>query len=1077
MLDRMYRIAVVGLPALLIALTPPHSSAAARTAQGPEVLRASGVRGGLIVHLGCGEPERIAALRANDRCLVHGLDTDAARVAKAREVLKAKGLYGPVSVDRFDGRRLPYAGDMVSLLVAEELARVPMAEAMRVLAPGGSLCVRKGASWTRTVKPRPEAMDDWTHYLHGADNNAVSNDRLVAPPRHLQWAAEPLWPRSHEYTPSMAAMVSAGGKIFYLHDDGIRGIMDKRLPERWALYARDAFNGLLLWKVPVTGWGPREWKHERHWHTPLSLPRRLVAVEKRVYVTLGYRAPVSVLDADTGAKITVFKNTHNADEILWTGGKLILRQRKIVPDYPPGAGPWNIHVRAKTGKKTSPALTRLPPAEEADQAVLAIDDATGRLLWRADCKRMVTLSLAASGKHVCYHNFEEVVCLSIQDGKELWRAKSESWPDLTGTSGSLVMHGGVVLYSGDRGLQAWDAPTGRLLWKGPRIARTTIRHPPDLFVANGLLWGGLTPQMPTGKIPHEESPNAGKPMSGKLVEGLDPKTGKVKRQLEIGALISPGHHVRCYRAKATQRFLLWPKRGVEFVDIAGGTKHERCNWFRGECSYGVMPANGLIYAPPHPCLCNLGVVLTGFNALAAQSKSKVEDPRPEGPRLEKGPAYDTIVNRQSSIVTPQDWPTYRHDPARSGCTASAVSGRLSTSWTSKLGGRLTAPVVAGGSVYVAVIDAHTLYALNGADGKVRWHYTAGARVDTPPTIHGRLVLAGCRDGWVYCLRASDGEMVWRFRAAPRQRRIVCFGQLESAWPVPGSILVQNGVAYFAAGRSGFLDGGITLYGLSPATGKVLHRHHFDGPWPDIRTNPGWTFHMEGAKADVLTTDGKSIFLMFQRFDLKLNKLPTPRAYNTAGDRSVGLHLMARNGFLDTTWFDRTSWTYSKNWSGRYFRSGAPKAGQILVFDRDTTYALQVFSSQLFMSPKFTPGTGYLLRADDNRTELRGGRRKKAKPTFSLHLPIRARAMALAGGTLFLAGAPDVLPKDDPYAALEGRRGAKLWAVSAQDGAKFAEYGLDAPPVPDGMAAVPGRLVISCIDGAVRCLAGAGTPPR
>jgi len=111
-------------------------------------------------------------------------------------------------------------------------------------------------------------------------------------------------------------------------------------------------------------------------------------------------------------------------------------------------------------------------------------------------------------------------------------------------------------------------------------------------------------------------------------------------------------------------------------------------------------------------------------------------------------------------------------------------------------------------------------------------------VDGPPTIHEGLVLFGCRDGRAYCLRATDGALVWRFRAAPEVRRIVVFGQLESSWPVRGSVLVNDGKAYFAAGRSSELDGGIHFYGLSPAIGKTLlekrvYRAEFHG---GIRSN-------------------------------------------------------------------------------------------------------------------------------------------------------------------------------------------------------------------------------------------------
>jgi hypothetical protein len=30
-------------------------------------------------------------------------------------------------------------------------------------------------------------LDEWGHYLHGPDNNAVARDTVVGPPRRFQW--------------------------------------------------------------------------------------------------------------------------------------------------------------------------------------------------------------------------------------------------------------------------------------------------------------------------------------------------------------------------------------------------------------------------------------------------------------------------------------------------------------------------------------------------------------------------------------------------------------------------------------------------------------------------------------------------------------------------------------------------------------------------------------------------------------------------------------------------------------------------------------------------------------------------
>ena len=84
------------------------------------ILDATGVKGGLIVHLGCGDGRLTAALRAGPAYLVHGLERDAAEVREARRHIRARGLYGPVSVMHWKGERLPYADNLVNLLVARD---------------------------------------------------------------------------------------------------------------------------------------------------------------------------------------------------------------------------------------------------------------------------------------------------------------------------------------------------------------------------------------------------------------------------------------------------------------------------------------------------------------------------------------------------------------------------------------------------------------------------------------------------------------------------------------------------------------------------------------------------------------------------------------------------------------------------------------------------------------------------------------------------------------------------------------------------------------------------------------------
>lgn len=1049
---------------MLCVLSPALAQTPEDKSKARQVLKATGVEGGLVVHIGCGEGKLTAALHANERYLVHGLDADPNNVRAAIDYIKSLGLYGKVSVELLRDGHLPYVDNLVNLVISENLGDVSMKEVMRVLAPGGVAYIHKDGDWIKTTKPRPDDIDEWTHFLHDASNNAVARDTQVGPPRRLKWICGPLWSRSHEFISSLCAMVSSNGRLFYIFDEGLTGVTAESIPERWMLIARDAFNGKLLWKHPLPEWGSHAWKTRALRNAPQTIPRRVVAQGDRLYIPLGNTVPVSVLDAAMGEIQTTLEQTEGTDEIRYCEGILLLCK--------------------------------------SNERVMAFDAGTTEQLWKATGK-IRPLTLAAHDGRVFYQEGLSVVSRSIMDGDELWRTPSQA-PVLL-----LVVHEGRVLLLSKNMLQALAAVSGDVLWmvKGG-VSRS------ELFVAKGQVWH----------------------WQGGRIVGRDLKTGQIATRLNTSDVFTEGHHLRCYQSKATEDFLITPNRGIEFVSITGGA-HTQNDWVRGPCRYGIMPCNGLLYVAPNPCFCYPGAKLIGFNVLApGQQKSEAGNLISE--RLKKGPSYRKISNLKSEISNDNDWPTYRHDPRRTGATSCDVPVEILPRWRIQLRGILTPPVVAGNRVYVASRNEHTLYAFDARDSDRLWQYTAAGRIDSSPTIYGDLVLFGCADGCVYCLCASDGELVWRFRAAPSNRRIIAFDQLESPWRVHGSILLKDGIAYCTAGRSTFLDGGIRIFGLDPATGNVRYETCVD-TWARTRKDAEDkpfipAYHIEGANSDILVSEGDFIFLGQYKFDLTLAEQPVPyilpgpdtktnamdlmdqpfvenmesqeeyeteqhdwqwirvhkammqnyqKTYGGAsmGDRNMGLHVFSTSGFLDDSWFNRTFWMYSATWPGYYLAHRAAKAGQLLVVGPEKTYAVQAYPSRNLQSPLFTPGEkGYLLFADKNDNEpvladyTRGvpkgiGFTRQKPPAWFKWVPVRIRAMVLAGKRLFVAGPPDVVGLSDPMAAFKGRKGALLRVYSTTDGALLAEHKLDAPPVFDGLIAANGRLYLSLEDGTILCL--------
>jgi outer membrane protein assembly factor BamB len=589
-------------------------------------------------------------------------------------------------------------------------------------------------------------------------------------------------------------------------------------------------------------------------------------------------------------------------------------------------------------------------------------------------------------------------------------------------------------------------------------------------------------------------------LDGKVV-GRDLRTGKIKKSFPADVKTFWFHH-RCHRGKATKNYLLTSRTGIEFIDIdkkTWGINH----WVRGGCLYGIMPANGLIYTPPHACACYLESKQFGLNALAPARPVTIDSTN----RLIKGPA----LGKMGDAGKTGEWPTYRHDGKRSGNASSSVPKDLTTSWTTTLDGRLSPITVAAGRVFVAQIDSHTVHAMDAKTGDTVWSYVTGARVDSPPTIYKGLAYFGSADGWVYAVQASDGQLAWRFRAAPEDRMIPFLEQLESPWPVHGSVLIQDGVLYAIAGRSMFVDGGIWFHKIDPETGNVLQTVHMDDRKPegkdDLHADVKW-LNMPVAKPDILSTDGEHLYMRSQMMTMdgkRLEMAPVGKSGHEIAPKQGpgGRHLFSPTSLLDGSYFHRSYWVYGRRFTGGWY--GYPltgkftPSGKILVFDDKSVYGFgrkpQYYRWTTPMEHQlFAASTSPAVHKPKPKTKAapakKGKDKKKKSPAqnknfhvkhdWTTDVPILVRAMLKQGDTLVIAGPPDVMNEQEVFkkyeaskkkivaqqAALDGKKGGSLVVVSTTDGKTISKLQLASPPVWDGIAAAYGSVFMATQDGKI-----------
>jgi outer membrane protein assembly factor BamB len=1053
------------LSALLMILSV--STSAAETAE--QLRTKCRFNGGIIVHLDANGSKLSTDLAQGDNVLLHVLDPTEKALAASRKRLFDKTAYGQASAMRYDGKQLPYADNLINMIVCEKATTVPKAELLRVLRPLGTAYINGQV----IVKPWPDDIDEWNHFLHGPDNNAVAKDKRVNQPRSMQWVAGPKWSRSHEEMASLSAMVTARGRMFSILDSS--PLASIRFNANWKLQGRDAFNGTLLWERQIPVWND----HLRHFRSgPVHLPRRLIAIDDDVFVTLGLAAPISHLDGATGKTIKTFAGTEYAEELIYDNDTLftVVGSSEV---YRQGEG---LH-------------TRKEPKATSFRFIAAYDPKTAKQLWKLSFKQgdfLLPQTIGIKGNNLCFQSTQGMGCVDAKTGKVLWRKDRPSPARRMGYSSPTVVVTEDVVISSDRepkspgdaavegkvtwGVNGWtekgfarkvpnivraySLKDGKQLWQAQ--ATEGYNSPVDVFVIKGVAYIGTK------------------------FKGYDVKTGKILKEVDTAANPVSMPHPRCHRYKATENFILTGRSGVEFLDLDAGNWVGNNSWLRGTCQYGIMPANGMIYVPPDACGCNPTVKVPGLFAARARHTESGHINFPKKPVLIQGPAFNRTPKTSAKAT---DWPMYRHDNQRSGTSKIAISEKVQKRWSTSIGGKLTQPIAVGSSLYLASVDQYTVYSVSQDKGETQWKFTANARVDSAPTYHEGRVIFGSADGWVYSLDAKSGDLAWKFRAAPEERLVNIYGRLESLWPVHGSVVVQNGRVSLTAGRSTYMDGGIIYYQLDPKTGKEINRSVLYDLDPDsdkeLSIEKTRSFDMAGCSSDILSGDGKQIYLKHLAFgpDGKKSDTSTP-------------HLYSVTGMLDEEWFVRAYWRYGVNhgagWSKWAQSGGQVPFGRIMCVDNDRVFAYGR-ESVLGGRTGHQTDTYHLFSADSSikpptpasEKAARRGKKKRVPlvpvdKLWSTKKPITVRAMATSKAKIIIAGPVDVGEKGEhlsftnakeALAAFEGQKDIFLQMIDKENGQKLFELKIDDYPGFDGLSIAQGKIFLSGKNGVLTCFGG------
>lgn len=132
----------------------------------------------------------------------------------------------------------------------------------------------------------------------------------------------------------------------------------------------------------------------------------------------------------------------------------------------------------------------------------------------------------------------------------------------------------------------------------------------------------------------------------------------------------------------------------------------------------------------------------------------------------------------------------------------------------------SSPVITGGTVFFGAADGH-VYAVDAADGRVRWQAATGGRVRSTPAVADDRVYVGSADGVVYAFGRDDGRIVWRHETLGATLASGDFGYDRRT--IQSSPSVVDGRVFIGA-RDGF------LYALDADTGERLWRFDHEISW-------------------------------------------------------------------------------------------------------------------------------------------------------------------------------------------------------------------------------------------------------
>jgi outer membrane protein assembly factor BamB len=449
-------------------------------------------------------------------------------------------------------------------------------------------------------------------------------------------------------------------------------------------------------------------------------------------------------------------------------------------------------------------------------------------------------------------------------------------------------------------------------------------------------------------------------------------------------------------------------------------------------------------------------------------------------------------------VNAADWPTYRYDNARTGCTSESLSAPLKLQWIytptykprpawpppakrPREGLELRHRVIFDDAFQVAAVDQkvyfgsssdNKVYALDAVTGQELWSFFTGGPIRLAPMISKGKVFVGSDDGFAYCLNAKNGKLIWKVRGGPNNEQLLGSGKMISRWPIRTGVLVDSDIAYFGAGI--FPHENVYLCAVRADDGTVI--------WKNDSISEQDAYRKEFTPQGYLLASSNRLFVPSGRdlpvgFDRVTGREVFKSSYGWRGEQAGGViggtyalladeqiytgtqkHLLALNqntGRVGFGWFPGRRLAVTGNMA--YMATGR----QIMAMDR-TKYAqasrlrnsLEYKIKSLRSSLRSARGEKRKSQQQQLKTaeeDLKRHRSEKIEPVIQWRVPTECDAELILTENLVIAGG------QNQAKAFRRDNGKTTWDTHVDGKAR-------------GLAVANGRLFVSTDTGKIYCFA-------